>query len=219
MRNRLTAVAAGAFLFAAACGGGGGSSGATGAGTGTSGGAGATTGGTSTGKPLVDGVACSSNGECASQICGIDGTGNCCTMSCVTSDVSCGATACDQTGACLYPGTSAPCGSGFCGADKLTQQACNGAGACIVGSSNNCPMNLGCNAAGTACNTVCASSKDCAGQYVCNNGACVAPLVVGACTENDDCYSNPLRDQRRRPLLRWGRGLRHRRSDLWRHRL
>ena len=184
----------GAFLFAAACGGGGNASGATGTAAGatggTSSGGNVTTGGSSTGAPLAAGVQCSADAQCASQHCGVDGTGNCCANPCITSDGGCGATGCDGTGACVYPGTTTTCGPDFCGADRLTQQSCNDQGACAPGSATSCPGNFGCNTAGTLCNTSCAGSKDCAGGYVCNQGACVAPVHIGSCTEDDDCYSN-----------------------------
>ncbi len=189
MRNRATAVAVGVLWLATACGGKPSVTGGTGATGGTSGGE-ATTGGSSTGKPLTAGQPCSANGQCVSGICGADGTGNCCTgPACLTSDGGCGATGCDNTGACVYPVTGTTCGSEFCGANKLTPRSCNGAGACVAAGGMTCPNGFGCNQASTACNTTCASSADCAGGYVCNAGACVAPLTIGACTENDDCYS------------------------------
>ena len=170
------------LLFqAAACGGGGGSTGTTGAPA------------TTTGAPLDAGAPCSSNGECQSGVCGVDGddggAGNCCLDKCVTGD-SCGATGCNDTGACVYPASGTSCGADFCGAARLTQRACNGAGACVPTNATPCPGDLGCNDAGTACNTSCSTSKDCAGGYVCNAGACVSPVHVGPCTEDDDCWSN-----------------------------
>src|SRR5271170_755903 len=96
---------AGVLLFAAACGGGGNASGATGTAAGvtggTTGGGDLTTGGSSTGVPLLAGTPCSADAQCASQACGVDGTGDCCAKACVTNDGGCGATACDGTGACL----------------------------------------------------------------------------------------------------------------------
>ena len=191
MRNRLTAVAAGAFLFATACGGGNsGTTTGSGATGGTTTGGAATTGGSSTGQPLDAGLPCSANAQCAAPgICGVDGTGNCCAVACATNDGGCGATGCDGNGACIYPGTGTSCGNDFCGADKLTQRSCNGAGTCVAGAAMDCSNNFGCDTAGVACNTSCANTSDCAGGYVCNSNACVAPLTVGNCTENDDCYS------------------------------
>ncbi len=187
MRNQLNAVMTGAFLFAAACGGGNSGSGTTGGATGATTGAN-TTGGSSTGGSLTFGQPCSANAQCASDVCGLAGTGNCCQSACST-DATCGATGCDNTGACTYPNTGMSCGSA-CGADKVTASSCSSAGACVPGTPTDCSDNLGCNTAGTACNTTCASSKDCAVNYVCNGGACVAPVTVGACSENDDCFSN-----------------------------
>jgi len=190
MRNRLTAVAAGAFLFAAACGGG--NSGTTGGSGGTGGttSAGTSSGGSTTGQPLVSaGQPCSANSQCAAPgICGVDGTGNCCAAACVTNDGGCGATGCDGTGACIYPQPSVSCGASCSNATAMANN-CDGSGNCEVGSPMLCPSNLGCNSAGAACNTSCANSKDCAANYVCNDGGCAAPQTVGPCTENDDCFS------------------------------
>jgi len=192
VRNRLTAMAAGAFLFATACGGDNSSttagSGATG---GTTTGGAVTTGGASTGQALAAGLPCSANSQCAAPgICGVDGSGNCCAAACITNDGGCGATGCDGNGACLYPGAGTACENDFCGANTLTQRACNGAGACVAGTATPCSNNLGCNTAGIACNTSCASSKDCAANYVCNDGGCTGPQTVGPCSEDDDCFSD-----------------------------
>ncbi len=184
MRNRLTGVAVLAFLPAVACGGG------TTIANGTVGGGTGTGGGTTAGERLSPGEPCTANSQCSNGACGLDGTGNCCAAACSTSDSTCGATGCDATGACSYPDNLTPCGSDSCKADLLGPRTCNGAGTCIVGATLPCLENLGCNLAATACNTSCASTTDCASGYVCNATACVAPVTVGACTENDDCLSN-----------------------------
>ncbi len=192
MSNRLTTVTAVAFpaalLFAVACGGG-----SSGSSTGTSGGVATTTGGTTgaatTGGALSGGAQCSANAQCNSAVCGLNGSGNCCTVACSTADAMCGATGCDGTGACLYPDAGTSCAN-FCGAgNQLTQKFCDAAGTCAASAATSCTGNFACNSAGTGCNTMCASSTDCASGYVCNKTACVAPTVVGSCTENDDCFS------------------------------
>jgi hypothetical protein len=144
------------------------------------------TNGTSTaGMPA--GFACTANRFCASGVCGAGGTGFCCAQSCATTDPICGATSCDATGACVYPTPSTSCGAPTCKDSTLTQESCDGAGACDVGNAA-CPDNLTC-AAGGACKTSCAGDTDCATGFVCIGQACVAPLATGACTEAQQCKS------------------------------
>ncbi len=145
------------------------------------------TGGTS---GLAAGSACTSNAQCSSQICGLDGTGNCCREACSTSDVLCGATACDAaTGACTYPGASLACAS--CNENLLTAGACDGLGICVAsGAAVACPDHLKCNAPGSDCLSACALSSDCvSGLYCADGGTCVPKVIAGACAENDACQS------------------------------
>ncbi len=114
-------------------------------------------GGSTTDGGLSPGAPCGSNKTCGSGICGLNGSGNCCAAPCSTATAICGATGCDDAGACVYP---APC-----------------------------PGHLACNDAGTACDSTCNSSADCAEGFSCNAGLCVKPEPVGSCTENDDCLS------------------------------
>jgi hypothetical protein len=52
------------------------------------------------------GGACASNDQCTSGLCGPSGGGtHCCTSLCPSSLAACGATDCDGSGACVYPGT------------------------------------------------------------------------------------------------------------------
>ena len=203
MRSFLGATV-GLAVLAAGCGGGGsGTTGATGGNltsgggqtTGATGGAnaggptgGGTTGGTTGG--LAAGAPCTSDSACASDVCGVSGSGNCCLERCSTTDATCGATACGDTGTCTFPAQGGSCGAATC-TDAMSTPAgqCDGLGTCTPGTASPCPTNFGCNSAGTACNTTCTGSTDCASGFVCNNKACVVPAGVGTCTENDDCIS------------------------------
>jgi hypothetical protein len=148
-----------------------------------------TSGGTTTGGGgLANGAACASNASCQSGVCGINGSGNCCTMACSTSDATCGATACDHNGACTYPPSTTTCGTVSCAASMLTTSDCNGMGTCTANASTACPNHFAC-ADATSCKTTCTSSADCAIGSVCNGGACTTQIATGACTENDACTS------------------------------
>ena len=158
-------------------------------GTQVKGGASGTTGttGTTSTVNLPAGAPCSSNAECFSQFCGVDGQGNCCSSKCTTDSSACGIAACDETGACIkaYAGTS--CDS--CSGSTLTLGACNGSGTCEPGIPSPCPDGLVCNAAGTACETSCAMSSECGTGLYCNAGVCAPTMAIGACTENAACTS------------------------------
>jgi hypothetical protein len=198
---RLAAVTLGAGLFlSSACSATGGtttsatSGGAatTTAGTSTTGGSGTTgatsTGGTTTGGGLTPGAVCTANGQCLSGVCGVNGSGHCCHTACSTSDATCGATACDATGACTYP-TGTACGTS-CNGNMLTAKACNASGTCTPGGTPTpCPNHLACNSSATACVTTCVDSTGCVSGYYCNGGSCALPQATGPCTANDACTS------------------------------
>jgi len=157
--------------------------------TGSSATAGTTSGGRSTtgGQTLLAaGAHCASNQACASGVCGVGGDGNCCAQACSTADATCGAIGCDGTGACAYPNNAITCPSS-CTGDMLSQNICNGDGGCVSMSSTPCEGHFACDESLGACNAVCSSSADCATGFVCNGLACVPPIKVGACTEDDDC--------------------------------
>jgi len=136
---------------------------------------------------LPAGAPCSANAQCNSQICGLDGTGNCCSAQCTAGSSVCGIAACDATGACIkaYAGTS--CDS--CSGNTLTAGVCDGNGTCESGIANACPGNLICNAAETGCDTKCSVTSDCAAGSYCNAGTCGPKIAIGACTTNDSCTS------------------------------
>jgi hypothetical protein len=143
---------------------------------------------------LTAGVSCGADGQCQSGICGVSvsHTGNCCSTACATSDGICGATACDDAGACVYPGAlicndagpcvypgSVPCRPDSCSAGVLTHSVCSGAGVCSP-SSTLCPTNQVCDREGTACVFDICGGVVCAGGF-CDpvTGACCAGLYLG----------------------------------------
>ncbi len=133
---------------------------------------------------------CSENDDCTSSVCGLDGGGNCCTAACTpTADPACNPSACDATsGDCVYPAGTA-CGAFVCTGSMGGAGACDATGVCQP-NPTACPGNLGCDDAGTACNTSCATLADCAAGFYCEADAgCIAQIAAGACTENDACSS------------------------------
>ena len=133
---------------------------------------------------------CTENDDCTSSVCGLDGGGNCCTAACApTDDPVCSPVACDAaSGDCVYP-QGATCGTFVCTGSNGGAGVCAATGVCQP-NLTACPNNLGCDDAGTTCNTSCAMLADCAGGFFCEADAgCVAQIAAGACTENDACAS------------------------------
>src|SRR5450631_4472854 len=125
----------------------------------------------STGERGSDGGAgatCARGSECVSNLC----KGHCCGQECGT-DPTCGATACDSAGACVYP--TGNCAASTC--DEATGQiaasTCQ-SGSCVPGSPQPCPDHFGC-ADPSTCATACSQPTDCAPRSYCNDGGC-APL-------------------------------------------
>jgi hypothetical protein len=175
---------------------GGATTGSTTGGTTTTGTTGqATSGGTTTSGTTTGGTAgspgspCTSNSQCLSDICGINGTGLCCASACSTSDATCGATGCDPTGACTYTGAGIACGVGSCRAGVLTHSYCDGAGTCAPYTPTPCPGDFACNSAGTACITTCTVPSDCVTGFYCAAPNCVPQQARGTCAANDVCLS------------------------------
>ncbi len=206
MREAIVAAAGLTIFFGSACGSGGGSStgGSTGqvttgrAGTSSGGGTATTGGGTTNGTTTganpgqLDGTACTSNAACQSGVCGLNGSGNCCTTACRTDDVICAASACDNTGACTYPAAGGVC-NGSCLYGQFTASLCDGAGACSPQKPVACPNNLSCNADGTACVGTCDpknGTADCSPGWYCSGTTCTPQIQLGACTTNAECESN-----------------------------
>jgi len=119
------------------------------------------------------GAACTSDSACQSGVCGINGTGNCCSARCDTTDTSCGATGCDTSGACVFPDNTVACGTSSCTAGLLTASNCDGAGACVSNGGQACPGNLAC-ADATHCNITCQML----GNAACITGAFCDPGSV-----------------------------------------
>src|SRR6185437_4255911 len=86
------------------------------------------------------GTPCSGDGDCSSGACL---GGLCCTAACPSTDQSCAATACDSSGACVYPDPTTTCGASSCTGSTLTSGACDSAGTCLVGSTP-CEGQLAC---------------------------------------------------------------------------
>jgi hypothetical protein len=130
----------------------------------------------------VDGFCCEKacSGQC--EACDVKGNeGRCLPVAgephggrtrCAKGDANCGGT-CDGIGTtCAFPSAVTTCGR-IC-TDKLTTvSTCDGRGACVTGSPQNCPGNFVCKDA-TDCKVECASDTDCLEGYRCENKVCNA---------------------------------------------
>jgi hypothetical protein len=148
---------------------------------------------------LANGTACNGNTQCTSGVCGIAGTGKCCTAVCSPVGAPCGATACDGAGACVFPSTSTACATS-CSGNTLTTLSCTGAGACAStgGATSSCSNDLAC-ASMTACAAACgtnnaAGDANCVAGYYCDGvgaGGCQLPLAAGGtCNRMSQCTSS-----------------------------
>ena len=154
----------------------------------------------------VDGVCCDSacTGQC--QACNMAGqVGTCANVSgvpvggrpaCSSDGTLCGG-ACDgMNGAtCAYPGSATTCRSATCAAGIETLAAqCDGAGACPAVQTVNCAP-FACNAAGTACQDLCAADTDCVTGDYCQLGQCVPKQPLGgSCVAGHECLSGNCAD-------------------------
>jgi hypothetical protein len=136
-----------------------------------------TTGLCSGGKCVTkdNGVACTGNAQCTSNVCSTNGAGNCCAAACSPAGGTCGATGCDATGACVFPAASTPCGTAACidGAatsSQTTAQTCDGGGTC-AGTTTSCGA-YRCAAGGTTCLATCTTDADCVPASHCNGNVC-----------------------------------------------
>src|SRR5262249_44162343 len=73
-------------------------------------------------------------------------SGRCCHAACNLGDPTCGASACDTSGACVYPDAGLDCGSPTCAGGVLTTHACDGLGTCAT-TSEPCPGSQPCSSA------------------------------------------------------------------------
>lgn len=155
------------------------------------------------------GAACTSNNSCTSGQCGMFGSGHCCNAgtTCPASVAACGATDCNPSGACAYPGaTTAP--ASLQTPSDCQKVVCNGSGGAmsaddatdIPTSNSACQTSPACcgpspltpcftnGATGTQCSSVSDPAAHVCGAT--NNGN-----VAGTCVEcnNDvDCRAiNP----------------------------
>jgi Concanavalin A-like lectin/glucanases superfamily len=143
------------------------------------------------GAPLSIG-ACTNNNQCVSNVCGINGTGNCCSAACTGGP--CGGLSCNGSGGCVYPDSSTACGSDpSCSGHLLTPRgACDSNGGCTPGTPGPCPGSLKCLGDGSGCLGACSGIGDCFGTTCFNPGAsgtCGATLDHGACALDNQCTS------------------------------
>jgi len=164
-----------------------------------------------------NGRACTGAGDCASGFC-VDGfcceqacagqceacdvggnEGRCLPVAgeshgararCTNTSTTCGGTCNGISPACAFPSAVTTC-SQTCTDQRAVLGTCDGRGACVVGSPQNCPGNFVC-ATATACKTSCTGDSDCLAGYRCEGGRCLAVAlcdgsVVRKGTETVDC--------------------------------
>ncbi len=133
------------------------------------------------------GAACTAADQCSSGVCGTTGTGNCCSAACAHLGAPCGATGCDNTGACVYPTTT--CGNATCSNAVATPAPTCSGGVCNPATPVACTNGFACNGTATACATTCtAPANGCIGTDTCVGGACL--LAPGQpCLANTQCAS------------------------------
>ncbi|NUO48714.1 MAG: hypothetical protein HOV80_07650 [Polyangiaceae bacterium] len=143
------------------------------------------------------GAECDDNAQCASNRCGVAGTGHCCAVSCGPAGETCSATDCDTTGQCMYPATDTPCGADpSCESSNVRSQYCDGDGTCGSESTQQCPGHLGCENP-MSCYSSCGSNdatgdQRCAPGHWCDGSTCHAASwdESGACLRDGQCRSN-----------------------------
>ncbi len=146
----------------------------------------------------VDGVCCdaSCDGECES--CAVPGHGGTCTPIAEGDDpdAECTGThqmcvgACDGSGACAYPGSSAVCGDAYCHDTENSQVVprCNGTGDCIE-VAHGCGL-FDCVVSMAACLTTCANHAECIDGAYCDETVChLAKDNATPCDQSYECSS------------------------------
>ncbi len=124
---------------------------------------------------------CTENDDCMSDVCGVSGTGHCCTTACTSTTAPCGATDCDAvTAACSFADAGTACGTVTETCTGDTQQnasGCDGAGNC-----DNSPGTTSCTpyiCGNSACQSSCVDNTSCDTGDFCDvaNGACCSGLT------------------------------------------
>ncbi|HEX3698439.1 MAG TPA: PA14 domain-containing protein [Polyangia bacterium] len=96
---------------------------------------------------------------------------------------------CDGNGACQLYVSGTVCGPGACsGATQTLASRCNGGGACVAGTQQDCAP-YSCAASGGACNMTCTINTECSASNVCVNASCGKRPIGGACAGNSECGS------------------------------
>ncbi len=103
----------------------------------------------------------------------------------------CGATACDNSGNCVYAAAGGTCAPDTCSGDLLTLRQCDGFGNCFINPAVTCPNNYACSSDRADCRITCSAQSDCASSAYCDTdaGACVAKSATGPCAEDLACTS------------------------------
>jgi uncharacterized repeat protein (TIGR01451 family)/uncharacterized repeat protein (TIGR02543 family) len=147
----------------------------------------------------VDGVCCDDacTGQC--QACDVLGSEGVCQrvsgaphgarLACASDGSDCGGTCDGAQDGCAYPPATTPCGPAASCADGVATLpgACDGAGACHAGQTQDCAPYL---CGPDACLTDCTTTNECAPGHHCDATTCVPPVPDGsACIEGDACES------------------------------
>lgn len=133
---------------------------------------------------------CDGAGSCQSHPVGTDPDDDC-----DADSNPCGADGlCSGVGTCrllALAGTS--CGAPSCSAGLLTEQLCDGGGACLASESGCAPGS--CAAAANACTLECANEADCAAGAFCQASQCVGAAQLGdSCATDAECTSGHCAD-------------------------
>jgi len=94
------------------------------------------------------------------------------------NDGGCGATACDESGACVYPSAATACGPPCASSSSKNTSTCDGKGGCIAGASDCAPY--ACSAG--VCFTRCTDNTECEPGLVCDPAyslCCAGPTQGG----------------------------------------
>jgi hypothetical protein len=139
------------------------------------------------------GDACTKPGDCAGGLC-VDGV--CCSSACTAKCNACSnALTGMPDGTCALakdgkdPHGDCVASGSVCTSGTITNQVCNGAGACRLSSISCAPFM--CTADGKGCASSCTSDTDCAATQYCNaSGVCTTRIARGdACKADGECAS------------------------------